>query len=57
MKLRVRFEKTVTDWMDWLIVAEEEMADLLTKTGWKINKIIEPEDPKDSAYVAITGKE
>ena len=57
LKIRARHEKAVTDWLDWLIVAEEEMDDLLTNTGWKINKIIESEDPKDSRYVAIIEKE
>lgn len=55
MRIRVRFEKAVTDWFNWLIVSKKEMEDLLANTGWKISSIIESK--KDSAYVAILEKE
>lgn len=54
LRLRVRYEKAVTDWFNWLIVSKQEMEDLLTDTGWKISKTIES---KDSAYIAIIEKE
>ena len=54
IKFRVRFEKVVTDWIDWLTVSKEEMEDLLANAGWKINKLIESKDPE---YVAIIEKE
>jgi SAM-dependent methyltransferase len=52
-RIRVRFEKTVTRWIEWLIVSKEEMEQLINGTGWKISLII---DSEDAGYVAIIEK-
>jgi SAM-dependent methyltransferase len=52
-KIRVRFEKTVTKWIEWTIVSKEEMKRLLTGTGWHINQFI---DSGNSGYIAIIKK-
>ena len=52
-KIRVRFEKTVTEWFDWLMVSEEEMRKLLQGTGWKVSEFIES---KNSRYIAVIEK-
>ncbi|MGA3192037.1 MAG: hypothetical protein ABSD73_05925 [Candidatus Bathyarchaeia archaeon] len=52
-KTRVRFEKTVTKWIEWLIVSKEEMKQIINGTGWKISRFI---DSEDAGYVAIMEK-
>jgi len=52
-RIRVRFEKTVTTWIEWLIVSKEEMEQLISGTGWKISQFI---DSENSGYVAIIEK-
>jgi SAM-dependent methyltransferase len=52
-RIRVRFEKTVTRWIEWLIVSKEEMEQLIGGTGWKIRRFI---DSKNSGYIAIIEK-
>ncbi|MGB8780320.1 MAG: class I SAM-dependent methyltransferase [Candidatus Bathyarchaeia archaeon] len=52
-RIRVRFEKTVTKWIEWLIVSKEEMEQLINGTGWKISRFI---DSENSGYVAILEK-
>jgi SAM-dependent methyltransferase len=53
-RIRVRFEKTITKWIEWLIVSKEEMKQLISGTGWKISQFIDSEDP---GYVAIIEKD
>ncbi len=50
---RVRFEKYISKWFDWLMVSKKEMKKILKGTGWKIKKFI---DSKDSQYIAIIEK-
>lgn len=50
---RVRFEKFVSKWFDWLMVSKEEMKEILNGTGWKVKEFI---DSGDSQYVAIIEK-
>ena len=52
-KIRVRFEKTVTRWIEWLIVSKEEMDQLISGKGWTISEFI---DSEDSGYAAIIKK-
>jgi SAM-dependent methyltransferase len=52
-RIRVRFEKTVTRWIEWLIVSKEEIEQLIGGTGWKISRFI---DSKNSGYNAIIEK-
>ncbi len=50
---RVRFEKYIGKWFDWLMVSKEEMKEILKGAGWKIRKFI---DSEDSQYIAIIKK-
>lgn len=53
VKIRVRFEKYVGRWFDYLMVSREEMKEILKGTGWKVKEFI---DPDESGYVAIIEK-
>jgi len=50
---RIRFEKFVSPWFDWLMVSKEEMKEILNGTGWKVKEFI---DSGDTQYVAIIKK-
>ena len=50
---RVRFEKYVSKWFDWLMVSKEEMKEILSETEWKAKEFI---DSEDSQYIAIIEK-
>lgn len=52
-RIRVRFEKTVSEWLEWMMVSKEEMKELLKGTGWKTSDFIESEN---SQYIAIIKK-
>jgi SAM-dependent methyltransferase len=52
-RIRVRFEKAVTRWIEWMIVSKEEMEKLLNGTGWCINQFI---DSGNTGYIAIIKK-
>jgi SAM-dependent methyltransferase len=49
-RIRVRFEKTVTKWIEYLMVSKQEMEQLINGTGWKISRFI---GSKNAGYVAI----
>jgi SAM-dependent methyltransferase len=53
LKIRVRFEKYISDWFDYLLISQKEMKEILEGTGWKIKKFI---NSKSSSYVAIIEK-
>lgn len=53
IRIRIRFEKYVTKWFDYLLVSKEEMADILKGTGWKVREFLDSESP---VYVAIIKK-
>jgi len=50
---RVRFERYIGKWFDWLMVSKEEMVEILDETGWKVKEFI---DSEDSQYIAIIEK-
>jgi len=52
-RIRVRFEKGVTKWIEWLMLSKEEMEQLISGTGWKISQFIYS---GNSWYVAILEK-
>ena len=54
LKLRIRFEKCIGDWFDYLLVSKKEMQEILKDTGWKIKKFIRS---GKSFYIAIIEKE
>lgn len=53
IKFRIRFEKYVSDWFDYLLVSKQEMKKILNGTGWKVEKFI---DYKKSRYIAVIEK-
>jgi len=53
VKLRIRFEKYVSDWFNYLMVSKKEMKKLLNGTGWKVKKFI---DFKKARYTAMIEK-
>jgi len=53
VKLRIRFEKYVSDWFNYLMVSKKEMKKLLKGTGWKVKKFI---DFKKARYIALIEK-
>ena len=50
---RVRFERYIGKWFDWLSVSKEEMVEILNETSWKVKEFI---DSEDSQYIAIIEK-
>jgi SAM-dependent methyltransferase len=53
IRMRIRFEKTVGPWFDYLLVSPEELRSLLVNTDWRIERLI---DPKKASYVGILKK-
>lgn len=53
IRIRIRFEKYVGEWFDYLMVSQKEMKNILEGTGWRIKEIIES---KNSVYIAIIEK-
>ena len=54
LRLRMRFRELIGPWIDYLIVSKEEMAELVTGTGWTIARILEDAGP---LYCAVLEKE
>jgi len=50
IRLRVRYKKYISQWFDYLLVSKAEMEEILSNTGWEIEKYI---DSEGSAYIAI----
>ena len=53
IRIRIRFQGSATPWFDYLFVSPREMMDLLSRTGWKVNRFIDRDRP---SYVAIIEK-
>ena len=53
IKLRVRYKKYATPWLDYLLVSKEEMENILDGTDWKVKKFIDSGGP---VYIAIIVK-
>lgn len=54
IRLRIRFEKYVGRWLDYLMVSKEEMIEILNGTGWNVRDFI---DSGDSQYIAVIEKQ
>ena len=52
-KIRVRYKKYVTPWIDFLMVSKEEMKTILEGTGWEVGTFI---DGEHGLYIAIIEK-
>jgi hypothetical protein len=53
VKIRVRYEKYIGKWFDYLMVSGEEMKQILLDTGWEIRKFLDVGQP---CYIAIIRK-
>lgn len=53
LRLRVRFRDLATPWFDYLIVSQEEMEELVAKTGWHVRRFLDDEGP---FYCAVLEK-
>ena len=53
IRLRARYQKYTTPWLDYLMVSKEEMEDILEGTDWKVNRYIDSAGPY---YVAVIDK-
>lgn len=53
LRSRVRFERFVTKWFDWLMVSKKEMKEILNGTGWQVREFI---DSGNAQFVAIIEK-
>jgi SAM-dependent methyltransferase len=53
LRIRVRFNKTMGEWFDYLFVSPQELKKLLEGTDWKVKKIFNEKDP---TYIAVLEK-
>lgn len=53
-RIRIRYKKHLTPWMDYLFVSKDEMQRIVQDTGWGIKQFI---DSKGSGYVAVIEKD
>ena len=53
LRIRIRFEKFIGDWFDYLLVSKKEMQEILKDTGWEVKNFI---DSEKSSYIAIIKK-
>ncbi len=53
IRLRVRFGRTIGEWMDYLLVSPKEMERLLAESDWRIDRLIGTGEP---SYFAIIRK-
>jgi len=53
LRIRIRFEKYVGEWFDYLLVSKNEMKEILKSTGWRVKKFI---DSNNSSYIAAIEK-
>lgn len=53
LRIRVRFEKFIGPWFDYLFVSKEEMKEIIKDTDWKIKKFI---DSGNSSYIVVIEK-
>ena len=53
IRMRVRFERVVGAWFDYLFVSPEEMAGILRESDWQVEKFISPESAN---YFAVMRK-
>lgn len=57
IKLRIRHQKVIGPWLDYLFVSKSEMQEIVKGTGWKIEKFINSKSFRSTTYIAIIKKE
>ncbi|MBA2737695.1 MAG: class I SAM-dependent methyltransferase [Pyrinomonadaceae bacterium] len=53
IRMRIRFEKIVGEWFDYLFVSPVEMQDILSDTDWQVEEFIKSDE---AHYFAVIGK-
>jgi len=53
VRIRIRYEKYKGRWFDYLMASKEEMAQILSGTGWKVKEFLDTGGPY---YIAIVKK-
>jgi len=53
-RIRVRYKKYATPWIDFLMLSPDEMKEILTGTGWRIERLIAG---NETVYIAVIIKE
>jgi len=53
VRIRVRYRQYATPWFNYLFVSQDEMAALLTGTGWVVNQFV---DSETGSYIAVIEK-
>lgn len=54
LKLRARFRNIVGPWFDYLFVSIQEMNEVVARTGWQIERIVDPDAPVYHAVIRKT---
>jgi hypothetical protein len=50
IRIRIRFNKWIGPWFDYLLVSPEEMSAILDGTGWEVDRFITESGPR---FVAV----
>ncbi len=57
LRIRIRFQQYATGWYDYLYVSKREMENLLSRSGWEIERFIDAEGyNKNGEFIAIIKK-
>ena len=51
LRFRIRHENIVGPWLDYLLVSQKEMGEILAGTGWEITKILEEDGIRYTAVI------
>jgi SAM-dependent methyltransferase len=52
LRVRIRYQALATEWMDWLQLSVDELADLLDGTGWALSRTL----GDGPSYIAVIDK-
>lgn len=56
LRIRVRYQKIVGAWFDYLLVSQKEMKEILSGTGWELAKILPDKGPGYTAIIKKTNE-
>jgi len=54
LRLRVRYDRHVGTWFDYLLVSKDELKEILRNTGWEVRRFI---DGKDGGYIMLLARQ
>ena len=54
LRIRVRYQRHVGSWFDYLLVSKDELKNILQNTGWEVKRFL---DGKDGQYIMVLGKQ